>query len=116
MKLTGIYNFIVPLMVIILFSGFFPSRDGTYFQINKDIDLFARIYKELSFNYVYTINPEEFMRAGIRGMLGSLDPYTNFIDENKKDDIDLITNGKYGGVGVSIGVKGKDVTVVEVMD
>jgi len=116
MKLTGIYKFIIPFMVIILFSGFFPGRDDTYFQINKNIDLFARIYKEISFNYVDTINPEEFMRAGIRGMLGSLDPYTNFIDENKKDEIDLITNGKYGGVGVSIGVKGKDVTVVEVMD
>jgi carboxyl-terminal processing protease len=116
MKLTGIYKFILPIMIIILFSGFFPGRDDTYFQINKNIDLFAKIYKEISFNYVDTINPEEFMRAGIRGMLGSLDPYTNFIDENKKDEIDLITNGKYGGVGVSIGVKGKDVTVVEVMD
>ncbi|MDR3609022.1 MAG: S41 family peptidase [Ignavibacteriaceae bacterium] len=106
----------LPVMVIILFTGFFPGRDDTYFQINKNIDLFARIYKEISFNYVDTINPEEFMRAGIRGMLGSLDPYTNFIDENKKDEIELITNGKYGGVGITIGVRGKDVTVVEVMD
>ena len=116
MKLKRIYKYVLPIMIIILFSGFFPGRDDTYFQINKNIDLFAKIYKEISFNYVDKINPEEFMRAGIRGMLGSLDPYTNFIDENKKDEIDLITNGKYGGVGVSIGVKGKDVTVVEVMD
>ncbi len=56
------------------------------------------------------------MRAGIRGMLGVLDPYTIFIDENKQEDIDLITNGKYGGVGISIGVRGDKVTVVEVMD
>ena len=116
MKFTGICRFILPIVIITLFSGFFPGRDDTYFQINKNIDLFGRIYKEISFNYVDTINPEEFMRAGIRGMLGSLDPYTSFIDENKKDEIDLITNGKYGGVGISIGVKGKDVTVVEVMD
>ena len=109
-------RFILPMLIIILFSGFFAGKDDTYFQINKNIDLFSRIYKEISFNYVDTINPEEFMRAGIRGMLGSLDPYTNFIDENKKDEIDLITNGKYGGVGISIGVRGKDVTVVEVMD
>ncbi len=109
-------KFIFSFLIIILFSGFFAGKDDTYFQINKNIDLFSRIYKEISFNYVDTINPEEFMRAGIRGMLGSLDPYTNFIDENKKDEIDLITNGKYGGVGISIGVRGKDVTVVEVMD
>ncbi len=32
------------------------------------------------------------------------------------EDIDLITNGKYGGVGISIGIRGNDVTVVEIMD
>src|ERR1035437_4471225 len=92
----GFGRFALPILIIIVFSGFFARKDDSYFQINK--------------------NPEEFMRSGIRGMLGSLDLYTNFIDENKKDEIDLITNGKYGGVGISIGVKGKDVTVVEVMD
>src|ERR1035437_11093855 len=116
MKITGIYKFILPVLILILFSGFFPGKDDTYFQINKNIDLFAKIYKEISFNYVDTINPEEFMRAGIRGILGSLDPYTNFIDENKKDEIDLITNGKYGGGGSFFGVKGKDFTIVEVME
>jgi len=49
-------------------------------------------------------------------MLSSLDPYTIFIDEKKIEDIDLITNGKYGGVGISIGLRGDEVTVVEVMD
>ena len=42
--------------------------------------------------------------------------YTIYIDGNKKDEIDLITNGKYGGVGISIGVRGNAVTVVEVLD
>lgn len=101
---------------ILIFSGFFTGKNDIYFQINKNIDLFGRIYKEVTFNYVDKIDPEEFMRAGIRGMLGSLDPYTIFIDENKKEDFDLITNGKYGGVGISIGVRGNKVTIIEVMD
>jgi len=87
-----------------------------YLEISKNIELFSRVYKEISYNYVDEVDPEQFMRAGIRGMLSSLDPYTIFIDEKKKDDIDLITNGKYGGIGISIGVRGKQVTVVEVMD
>ena len=74
------------------------------------------VYKEISLNYVDDIDPEKFMREGIKGMLNSLDPYTIFIDENKKEDIDLITNGKYGGVGISIGIRGDNVTVVEVLD
>lgn len=111
-----IKNVLVPFLVLALFAGFFPGKDDKYFEISKNIDLFTKIYKEISFNYVDDINPEQFIRSGIKGMLGSLDPYTVFMDENKKDEIDLITNGKYGGIGVSIGLRGEDVTIVEVMD
>ncbi|NCS87277.1 MAG: PDZ domain-containing protein, partial [Ignavibacteria bacterium] len=104
------------LLVLIIFAGFFPGQDDLYFQISKNIDLFGRVYKEISFSYVDEVDPEQFMRAGIEGMLSSLDPYTVFIDENKQNEIDLITNGKYGGVGISIGVRGDDVTIIEILD
>lgn len=112
MKLIKLRNVIVALALILLFAGF----SDIYFEINKNIELFSKVYKEISFNYVDEVEPEQFMRAGIQGMLSSLDPYTIFIDEKKKEDIDLITNGKYGGIGISIGVRGNNVTVVEVMD
>jgi carboxyl-terminal processing protease len=109
-------SYLTAVIVILLFAGFFPGEDDIYFQISKNIDLFGKVYKEISLNYVDDINPEQFMRAGIEGMLNTLDPYTIFIDGNKKDEIDLITSGKYGGVGISIGVRGGAVTVVEVLD
>lgn len=116
MKLKHWKSYLTGILVILLFSGFFPGEDDVYFQISKNIDLFGKVYKEISLNYVDNINPEQFMRAGIEGMLNTLDPYTIFIDGDKKDEIDLITNGKYGGVGISIGVRGNSVTVVEVLD
>jgi carboxyl-terminal processing protease len=42
------------------------------------------------------------MRAGIKGMLNELDPYTVFIDEKHTDEVDAITTGKYSGIGISI--------------
>ena len=116
MKLKNWKSYLAGIVIILLFSGFFPGEDDVYFQISKNIDLFGKVYKEISLNYVDNINPEQFMRAGIEGMLNTLDPYTIFIDGDKKDEIDLITNGKYGGVGISIGVRGSAVTVVEVLD
>ena len=107
---------ITAVFVIVIFSGFFSGNDDVYLKISKNIDLFTRIYKEIALSYVDDVDPEEFMKAGINGMLQTLDPYTVFIDEDKKEDIDLMTNGKYGGVGISIGVRGYDVTVTEVMD
>lgn len=109
------------LIVLIVLSGFaltgfFTSKTDIYFEISKNLELFGKVYKEISFNYVDDINPQEFMRAGIKGMLSTLDPYTVFVDESKQQDIDLMTNGKYGGIGVSIGVRGDNVTITEIID
>ena len=106
----------VLVLIVVVVAGFYPGRGDIYFEIAKNLDLLGRVYKEISFNYVDEVDPEKFLRAGIQGMLSSLDPYTIFIDEKKIEDIDLITNGKYGGVGISIGLRGDEVTVVEVMD
>lgn len=107
-------NLILSFLTILFFSGFFSGEEDIYFRISKNIDLFTNVYKEIALNYVDDVDPEKFMRAGIDGMLKTLDPYTIFIDEKKKNDIELITNGKYGGIGITIGVRGDRVTVVEV--
>jgi len=116
MRFTKFNRVAISFLILIFFCGFFPGNDDIYFEISRNIDLFGRVYKEISFNYVDDIDPEEFMQAGITGMLKTLDPYTIFIDENRKDEIDLITNGKYGGVGISIGVRGDNVTIIEILD
>ncbi|MDP4173702.1 MAG: S41 family peptidase [Bacteroidota bacterium] len=105
----------IPL-VLILCSGFFRTDGDIYFQVSRSIDVFGKVYKEVSFNYVDYLNPEEFMISGINGMLSSLDPYTVFIDEKRKSDIDLLTSGKYGGIGISIGLRNDKITIVDIMD
>lgn len=107
---------IVVFVISILSTGFLFTRTDIYLEIAKNIDIFTRVYKEITFNYVDSIEPEQFLRAGIKGMLNSLDPYTVFIDEKKQGDLDLLTNGKYGGVGISIGVKNNKIIVFEIMD
>jgi carboxyl-terminal processing protease len=84
--------------------------------MSRSIDIFGRIYKEVSQNYVDVLNPEEFMLAGIKGMLSSLDPYTIFVDEGLQKDMDLITIGKYGGIGATIGVRNDKVTVIDLIE
>jgi len=116
MRLKKIYYLILSGILLVLLSGFFSGTDNTYFQIEKNIDLFGKVYKEVTFNYLDKVSPTQFMRAGIKGMLGSLDPYTVFMYGNMKKDIDLITKGKYGGVGISIGIRSGKITVIEVMD
>ncbi|MGE5679961.1 MAG: S41 family peptidase [Bacillota bacterium] len=110
------YKYLLIPLVLILCSGFIKTDSDIYFQVSRSIDIFGKVYKEVSFNYVDNLNPEEFMVSGINGMLSSLDPYTVFIDEKRKSDIDLLTNGKYGGIGISIGIRNDKITIVDIMD
>jgi carboxyl-terminal processing protease len=108
------------LVGLLLMTGvggfvFLPDTD-VYLKIGKSIDIFGRVYKEIATNYVDEINPERFMEAGIEGMLGTLDPYTVYIDREDGDEVDLLTNGKYGGIGVTIGVRDGVLKIITVMD
>ena len=104
-------------LFLVFCAGFMLAPDTDLFlKINKSIDVFGRVYREVSVNYVDDIDPEKFMQAGIDGMLGTLDPYTVYIDKEEGDDVDLLTTGKYGGIGVTIGVRDGSVRVISVMD
>lgn len=109
-------NIFTAVIGILLFSGFVQKDSDIYFEINKGIEIFGRVYKEVTLNYVDKINPEEFMLAGINGMLESLDPYTNFIDGSNQKDIDIITKGKYGGIGATVGLRNESITIVDLIE
>jgi len=101
---------------VILFSGFITRDNDVYFEINKSIDIFGRVYREVTINYVDQLNPGEFMLSGINGMLTSLDPYTDFIDSAQQKDIDIITKGKYGGIGATVGLRNENITIVDLIE
>lgn len=100
----------------ILLIGAVQGDSDKYFKMAKGIDIFGRVYKEINLNYVDRVDPEKFMLEGIKGMLKSLDPYTNFIDVNRQQDIQLFTKGKYGGIGVTVGLRNNKIIVVDILE
>lgn len=109
----------VPLLLLFAcsFALFTGADDGQlFFRINKGIDLFGKVYREIALQHVDDTDPERLMHAGIDGMLEGLDPYTVFLDDRESDEIDLVTTGRYGGIGVSIGVRDGAVVIVNLME
>ena len=103
--------------LLVLCSGFVLTGDGDiYLKVDRSITIFGKVYKEITANYVDEVDPEKFMEAGIEGMLGTLDPYTVYISREESDEVDLMTNGKYGGIGVTIGVRDGAMRIISVMD
>ncbi len=91
----------------VIFS-FIPA--GNYFEIAKNLDIFATLFKEVNTYYVDEVDPEELINTGINAMLSSLDPYTNFIPEEDAAEYRTMTTGEYAGIGSLIGkVNGKNV-------
>ena len=103
-------------VVIIILTAFsfiaFNVLDHT-FEISKNLDIFATIYKELNANYVDDINPGEFMKTGIDAMLKTLDPYTVYIPESEIEDYKIATTGQYGGIGAAIFIRDSSVIISE---
>jgi carboxyl-terminal processing protease len=81
--------------------GLLASTSPTerYFEIAKNLSIFATLFKEVNTLYVDEVNPNALMRTGIDAMLSSLDPYTNYIPEDEVEDYRTQNSGQYGGIG-----------------
>lgn len=108
----------VSLAAVAFFSvGFFAGQeDAYYFKVNKSLETFGQVFRQISEEYVDEIDPETFVQAGIDGMLETLDPYTVYMDESGSGDIDLLTTGAYTGLGISVGVKDSMLTIMDLYD
>lgn len=76
--------------------------DEAYFEIAKNLDIFASLFREVNMYYVDETKPGQMIKKGIDEMLESLDPYTNYIPESDVEDYRFMTTGQYGGVGSTI--------------
>ncbi len=108
----GLLSLLVGGVALLAPSGFCQPADDDYFAIRKNFTIFGRLYEELAAAYVDPLEAEQLMRTGIDAMLATLDPHTVFIDEADNEDIDIITRGRYGGVGLGVDERGGRLVVV----
>src|SRR6185436_32951 len=87
------------MCIVVLVTLSFTSPTERYFEIAKNLDIFATLFKEVNAMYVDEVNPNQLVRTGIDAMLGSLDPYTNYIPEDEVEDYRTVNTGQYGGIG-----------------
>ena len=105
----GYYITLSFLFVGILAISQLPDK---YFKLNKNLEIFADILKELDAYYVDEIDPDIVVKKGLDAMLCSLDPYTNFLTEEDLEGFQTFTTGEYGGIGAVIGKRRDKIIVV----
>jgi carboxyl-terminal processing protease len=101
--MTKRFKYSLLLVVALSFGLVAFQYNDRYFEIQKNLDIFASLFKEVNMFYVDEVNPSTLMKTGIDAMLNSLDPYTNYIPEDEIEDYRTMTTGQYGGIGALVG-------------
>jgi len=76
------------------------------------LDLFGQIFDRVNENYVEEVTYEELIEKAIDGMLTGLDPHTGYLNEERWEDMQLDTKGKFGGLGIEITMEDGFIKVV----
>jgi len=116
MRLSKKKLLIVGLSLVIISSlsvGFTRYYPQNIYEINKNLDIFGKLFKVVNSLYVDEVDPEELIRVGIDAMLYSLDPYTTFISEEEADKVSFMSTGQYGGIGALVGKRDQEILIIE---
>src|SRR2546422_2186575 len=104
----------VCVLVVALIAGTWAvgrvqeSNDNTY----SNIERFIQVLTKVRDNYVEPVSSDKLMDAAIRGMLRTLDPYSQYLDKEEAERLETTTHGAFGGIGISIGMRDRWVTVI----
>ena len=107
---------ILPIAIVTGAISLAVTQSSLYRQIGQSQRLFNQVYNQIFSTYVDELDPEAFTKASIQSITQNLDPYTVFMVEDEQHQINVLSKGKYGGVGIQLGYRNKTMSVVAPID
>ena len=104
---------VLVFLVLVLFSysiGYSLGREKE--AIYKELDIFAEGLALIEKKYVEDTAPEDLIYGAMRGMLISLDSYSQFLSPDEYKELLVDTEGEFGGIGIEITIKDGLLTIV----
>jgi len=110
----------MPIVLLLLgvALGFFlagqwvPNVSAVPRQDYESLEAFTNILSIVKKNYVEDVETKTLVNGAINGMLNSLDPHSAYLTPELYKDLQMDTQGRFGGLGIEITVKGGVLTVV----
>ena len=109
-------KFIFILTIIISLNFLKISFAANDENIYDKIDLFGEVLDKINKEYVEEVNQGDTMDAAINGVLQSLDPYSSYMSPETFKEMETETRGKFGGLGIEVGMEFGVVKVITPMD
>ncbi|MFI3258808.1 MAG: S41 family peptidase [Rikenellaceae bacterium] len=101
---------LLPILAMTLFCAMAQKGD---FALVRDTEIMINMLRALNERYVDTLSTSRLLSDAVSGMARNLDPYTKYIDEEEMADFELMTTGKYGGIGSLIRKSGDYVIIAQ---
>lgn len=98
------------LLVIVFATGVVGARVGESYY--EKVELFQQVIDYVTERYVDEHPADELVIKAVRGMLGNLDPHSQLLSPDDYNDLMVDTKGKFGGIGIEIGMRNGVLTVV----
>ena len=96
----------VKCILLCCFFTFLPltavAQTNHNLEVAKNLEILNTLYSQLDLFYVDTLSPGQTMTAAIKGMLRSLDPYTEYYPQEDTKQLELMLTGKYAGIGALV--------------
>jgi len=123
MKRRIIYGLVTLLLAANLILGARVYLDSAHAAEQKDsaysnLELFANVMQKVRTEYVNGTNMtyHDLTYSALKGMVGSLDPHSEFLDPQDYQELEDDTEGQFGGLGLVVETKDGYVTVIAPMD
>jgi carboxyl-terminal processing protease len=85
-----------------------PFQNETY----ENLKVFTEVLSYVEANYVEEVDPNKLVHGAIRGMLRTLDPHSSFMPSDVYREMQIETEGRFGGLGIEITIRDDILTVV----
>ena len=85
-------------------------------EIYKELELFEHALSIVRSDYVEEPQAKDLIYGALKGMLGTLDPYSQFLDPDSYTELKVDTEGEFGGLGIEITIKDDLLTVITPID
>jgi carboxyl-terminal processing protease len=99
-----------------LYSQAHPDKKGVVKELYEKLDVFTDAITIIERSYVDDVNFKDLIYGALKGMLKSLDSHSQFMDQDAYKEIQIETEGEFGGLGIEITIKDKYLTVVTPLD
>ena len=102
------------LLYFIIFSMPINVKSST--DVYEKLDLFGEVLEKIKKEYVDDVDQSEAIDSAINGVLQSLDPYSAYMSPELFENMQTDTQGKFGGLGIEIGMELGVVKVISPID